>query len=48
LFQHANELIEELKAAGVQPTPQDDEVVEGGEEDEEEWVDEEGDVEMED
>ncbi|KIJ54713.1 hypothetical protein M422DRAFT_240793 [Sphaerobolus stellatus SS14] len=44
ILQHAKEIIGELRAAGVEPNPVEEEVVTEGDEDE--WVDDEGDVEM--
>jgi hypothetical protein len=46
ILQHAREIIAELTAAGVEPSPEGECVGEAGE-DEDAWEDEDGDVEME-
>ncbi|KAF8588289.1 TPR-like protein [Ramaria rubella] len=46
ILQHVREIISELTAAGVGPSPESETVDEGGDEDDT-WEDEEGDVEME-
>lgn len=46
ILQHTQEIIAELAAAGIEPSPEAD-VVEGADVDEDAWVDDDGDIEME-